>query len=269
MSDKVFLLGLGNQKCGTTWVHNYLEESPNFDGGFKKEYHIWDALDVPVKRGSRVSFPKAIRGSHAQRRRFLMQRCPQYYFNYFALRFRDGVTVTADITPSYSGLEKERLRFIRDGFAVRGIAVRPIIFIREPVSRIKSAVRYILDRNKHKQGIDLEGGDFRAALKQYYQSEHCRVRTNYAPAIEAATAVFGEKSLYIGVFESMFERTEIERMSDFMNVPLKPELSRKSVNKTRGTPENDPDLELAVKEAYRHVYDYCFKRCPQTQELWA
>ncbi len=47
-SNKTFLLGLGNQKCATSWLHKYLSQNTNFDGGFAKEYHIWDALDIPL-----------------------------------------------------------------------------------------------------------------------------------------------------------------------------------------------------------------------------
>ena len=43
-----FLLGVGCQKGGTAWMHRYLEASPQCDPGFRKEYHVWDALDLPV-----------------------------------------------------------------------------------------------------------------------------------------------------------------------------------------------------------------------------
>ena len=31
-----FLLGVGAQKAGTAWLHRYLEDSPQFDGGFRQ-----------------------------------------------------------------------------------------------------------------------------------------------------------------------------------------------------------------------------------------
>ena len=45
-----FLLGLGAQKAGTAWMHRYLESSPQCDPGFRKEYHVWDAVDLPSGR---------------------------------------------------------------------------------------------------------------------------------------------------------------------------------------------------------------------------
>lgn len=43
---KTFLLGVGCQKDGTTWVHDYLSTHRKVDMGFEKEYHIIDALHL-------------------------------------------------------------------------------------------------------------------------------------------------------------------------------------------------------------------------------
>ena len=53
-----FLLGLGAQKAGTAWMHRYLESSPQCDPGFRKEYHVWDALDLPSGRLARERIEK-------------------------------------------------------------------------------------------------------------------------------------------------------------------------------------------------------------------
>jgi len=59
-NDKTFLLGLGHQKCGTTWLHEYLDGYPFFEKGFAKEYHVWDYLDI-----------KALHDQHQKRKRTL------------------------------------------------------------------------------------------------------------------------------------------------------------------------------------------------------
>lgn len=267
MQERTFLLGLGNQKCGTSWLYQYLRQSPNFKGGFTKEYHIWDALDTPVKSDSRVSILSAVRG-RSRLRRYIMQNFNAYYFKYFAQLFDQDTTITADITPSYSGLGRERLSFVRDGFASRGVSCKPIILIRDPLSRIKSAVRYNLDRKNYREGIEDGVTDFRTALEQYYITDHCKLRTNYHHAIRAARDVFGEENLYVGIYESMFEAEEIEKLSSFMNVPTNLGMSKKYVNKTKGTPESHGNLELEIKRAYSEVYDFCFENYPQTRGLW-
>nr|WP_321525350.1 hypothetical protein [uncultured Cohaesibacter sp.] len=121
---KTFILLLGAQKCGTSWLHEYLKQSPRFGQGFSKEYHIWDALDIGILHGNRVDpvtlDTLASDQKVKQSQRFRMQNEEGYYFDYFTSLFTEDVTITADITPSYSGLKAERLRSIKQKFAERG-----------------------------------------------------------------------------------------------------------------------------------------------------
>ena len=43
---KTFLLGVGAQKAGTSWLHDQLNRRHDADFGFLKEYHIFDALEL-------------------------------------------------------------------------------------------------------------------------------------------------------------------------------------------------------------------------------
>ena len=67
-----FLLGVGCQKGGTAWLHRYLEGSPQCDPGFRKEYHVWDALDLPAGRLARERIEK----QGGQRAAFLARARP-------------------------------------------------------------------------------------------------------------------------------------------------------------------------------------------------
>lgn len=42
----IFLLGVGTQKSGTSWLYTQLQKSPETNMGLLKEYHIWDALFI-------------------------------------------------------------------------------------------------------------------------------------------------------------------------------------------------------------------------------
>ena len=44
--DRTFLLGVGAMKAGTTWLHDYLAASPQCQPGVRKEYHVFDSLDL-------------------------------------------------------------------------------------------------------------------------------------------------------------------------------------------------------------------------------
>ena len=45
---KTFLLGIGAQKAGTTWLYQYLSEHPNCDFTLGKEYHALNWFYAPA-----------------------------------------------------------------------------------------------------------------------------------------------------------------------------------------------------------------------------
>lgn len=45
-TKRIFILGLGHKKCGTSWLHKYLCQSDKFAEGFEKEFHFWDSKDI-------------------------------------------------------------------------------------------------------------------------------------------------------------------------------------------------------------------------------
>ncbi len=269
---KTFILLLGAQKCGTSWLYEYLKQSPRFGQGFSKEYHIWDALDIGILHGNRVD-PVTLDALASdqkarQSQRFRMQNDEGYYFDYFTSLFTEDVTITADITPSYSGLKAERLHFIKQKFAERGVVVKPVFLIRDPLRRIKSSVRFNLDRRHYKAGIVDGETNFTRALGQYYCHEHCIIRTRYDEIHKNAVEVFGKDQIYVGLYESMFTPAEIVRLSHYLGVEPKPDFARVKVNKTRNVVE-ETELDEAIRAFYSEVYDYCFEQFPATRLLWS
>lgn len=41
---KIFILGIGAQKAGTTWLYQYIKNSPKANLGQLKEYHFWNMI---------------------------------------------------------------------------------------------------------------------------------------------------------------------------------------------------------------------------------
>jgi hypothetical protein len=261
-----FILGLGHQKCGTSWVYNYLSQSPRFCKGIAKEYHIWDVLDIPLLAKNKVN--KVWFNCNAiQSARYAIQNNPNVYFEYFSGLYSSKNSIAADITPSYSGLKAKRLEQIQNGFKKRNVQVKAIILIRDPLSRIKSAVSFNLDRKNYNEGINNGELDFNNALEQYYKSEHCTLRTHYEAIITQAKKVFSEEHLYVGIYENMFTHNEVVRLSNFLGVDLKIEYAGVRVNKTFGIVDKT-NVDSTIKAYYADVYDFCFNNYPITQELW-
>lgn len=269
-SNNSFVLGLGFQKCGTSWLYSYLKQSGDFNGGDLKEYHIWDALDIPLLSYNKVKKPGYMRRIFDRNNslRYGMQNNNSLYFDYFESLYDNGATITGDITPSYSGLPVSRLENIVSEFKERDIICKSVLLLRDPVDRIKSAVRYNLDRKNYDEGIPLGEGDFIEALGQYYRTEHCTLRTRYDKTIENVRKVFDSENIYIGIYENMFDNDEIERISKYIGVNPEFDFARVRVNKTKSPTVNNDDIENDIKDFYSEVYEYCNEEFPVTKNLW-
>src|SRR3712207_7432819 len=141
-------------KGGTTWLHDYLASSPQCDPGYRKEYHVFDSLDLAeepwmlhriVERAQESL--QAIAAREPAEATFLHQAAmiadERVYFDYFTGLFaRDpAIRLTLDITPGYALLGAERLARIREAFGSRGVRTVAIFLLRDPVERIWSQIR--------------------------------------------------------------------------------------------------------------------------------
>ena len=124
--SKTFILGLGHQNCGTSWVYKYLCQSPHFSKGLVKEYHVWDALDIPLLKHN-MAKKAGLNSNPAESIRYAMQNNHGFYFDYFSSLYSKEYSVTADITPSYCGLEAGRLDIIKNEFKKMGVKVKALI----------------------------------------------------------------------------------------------------------------------------------------------
>ncbi len=269
-SKNTFILGLGFQKCGTSWLYSYLQKSSKFDGGDLKEYHIWDAIDIPLLSYNIVERPGLISSvlDKSNYLRYRMQTNNESYFDYFESIFSSTVNITGDITPSYSGLQKSRLSSIYSEFNEREIDCKAILLLRDPVDRIKSAVRYNLDRGNYDEGIKIGETDFLESLEQYYKTEHCTIRTRYNETIELVRGVFDEEDIYIGIYEEMFDSEKIDSMSNFVGIEPKYDFANVRVNKTKSATIVNHEIEEKIKDFYSGVYEYCNEEFPSTRNLW-
>ena len=285
-AEKTFLLGIGAQKSGTTWLHSYLDTFDEASLGILKEYHIWDALEVPEmahfdQRGGQSSLPtraqrrlRELLGLRTPSLQAQMQRDARAYFDYFAgLLEVDGASITADITPSYSVLSAGTLRKIRDGFAARGISVRSVFLMRDPVERCWSAVqmykgmegRDALARN---EGVDVSLDDI-DAFEAYIRTPQAWQRTDYRNPLTAMSEVFPEEATFIGTYERLFTQSEVERFSRFVGLPTKSEFMSHRVNSSSKKQAMDPSLREAAKRHFAPIYEFVGQNYPWIADAWS
>ena len=255
-----FLLGLGAQKAGTAWMHRYLESSPQCDPGFRKEYHVWDALDLPSGRLVR----ERIERQGGDRARFLHE--PEHYVDYFAGLLAGGARLTADITPAYAGLSAERLGGIRSSFEERGVRAVSVYLMRDPVERVWSAVRMDVRR----RGITTPGA-VENRLRAISDDDQYDRRGRYDAAIARIDDAFGRDRAFYGFYESLFDEPTLRDLCGFLGIDFhEPDLGRE----VNVSPKDDGDLAedtvRALVQRFAPVYEAVAARFPQVDlsALW-
>lgn len=262
----VFVLGVGAQKAGTTWLYQYLKACENTNMGDLKEYHIWDGLLQPEKFPEFVySNPQTCDANVTDLQREL-QADPQAYFRHFR-NLVENSEITGDLSPSYCGLSAKDFRFIRKQLRRANFRVKIVFLMRDPVERCWSASR-MFARNREMRGSP---GWTQEQLVDHFAQEfpsaHYQVRTRYEQTLQALDRAFPGKEVYLGFYENMFELANLQAVAKFLGVATRPDELERTRNASAGAvlPEN---LRKQCHDFYRSTYEYCWARFPQTRKLW-
>lgn len=262
-SERLFLLGVGAQKAGTTWLFDYLASSENVATNRIKEYHTWDGLlNIPSSRTRLITKEQGER-DFAAKIKYFLQQSPENYFNYFAYLLEgQSRQVTCDMTPAYSALNRATLLSIQRGFERRSITTKTVFLMRDPVERCWSAAR--MKGRNYTGNADVSDEQVLA----HALTAEAEVRTRYDRTIKELEAVFESSKIYIGFYEEMFELPQLTKLSDFCQVPTRPELAERKLNLSPKTRPLGEDTIKKITLEYRPVYEFVATRFPQAEKLW-
>jgi hypothetical protein len=278
MSNKQFILGVGCQKGGTTWLHNQLSQNRHVDMGFRKEYHVFDALHVKefawfmnqrLSKGEMLRHARRTGSVITQIRPLLksanFRKYPANYFKYFeALTRRKHITTVGDITPGYCALPVEVLSLIKSELEQSGFAVKVVFLMRDPVDRCWSAIRM-----KRRKSPELgQGASEQQQLREMFRAPAFQIRTQYENTVRNLDAVFEPDSIFYEFYERLFTPEAISRLKNFLNIP---ELNLDIGTRVNVSPkingEISDDLRREICEFYWETYEFCFGRFG-AEELW-
>ena len=266
-SDATFLLGVGAQKAGTSWLHDQLNRRKDADFGFLKEYHVFDALELEHFSSFRPKNPTPLKWRTWRRARFMEQ--PERYFDYFASRLKPShIRLTGDITPSYAGLSAQSFQRIKDAFKERGVQLRAVFIMRDPVERFLSQQRMQLrKRGLLKPEHEIEHLD-KASLKLLKRESP---RSDYPATLDALRNGFAESEIFIGLYESLFTAATHRELCWCLGIPEQiPDLSHR-VNASQATTSVPPELLHRLRRHFAPLVTAVQDRCPdlKVEEHWA
>lgn len=260
---KIFVLGVGAQKSGTSWLHSYISNNEKANMGFTKEYHIWDAVCSPLCTNFRVTRKSLLRFNKEKLLRYCMQNIPGFYERYFKyILSHHGISITGDITPSYAILSTKDLKMLKEKIQLTGASIKIVYLMRDPVERCWSAVRMGLRQKRNPENQEEK-------LRNSYQSEQYQFRTRYEVVCENLKHAFAQDELYFGFYETMFSEEEICRLSSFLDIPPVVDHRRTKVNVSEKTSCLSESLRQEVRNFYSDTYAYCKENFPEVERIWA
>ena len=266
LSPKIFLLGVGAQKAGTSWLHEQLNQRDDADFGFLKEYHILDAmfLDEFKSFHPQPTFPWKWRTW----RRYRFTQKPDRYFNYFAkLLKRQRIKLTGDITPSYGRLQPETFQWVREQFRQRNIKTKAVFLMRDPIERILSQQRMKLRKAGTLEPENEIDQLRKAAAKLSRQQSK---RSDYLSTLKNLKAAFGSDDLFVDLYENLFNKSTFQRLCDFLLIDyIQPDWCLR-VNQSRATTSTPDDILRTIGFSQRDTYQGVAQMCPELnlEQLW-
>ncbi len=271
MTAKIDFLGIGAQRAATTWLYRNLNRHPNIWTPPKKELHYFDrsprypspsylacgnpfirmfGLSSP-NREFKVRFVGGIWDALKTGDREVMDWTLGYYLGrvneewYLSLFEKGRGKFKGEITPSYSLLEPEDIRRIKDLFP----HLKVVLFLRDPVERAWSFVRFGW-KNR-----GLENIEDPEAVKRYIDSPAQSMRGDYADIIDRWSSCFPPHQFFIGFYDDVAARPR-ELISDiygFLGLEI-PEYKdednlRRKVNVSRSY-DIPPEIEYYLAKKY-------------------
>ena len=274
---KTFLMGVGAEKAGTTWLWCYLKNSKAVDiDDVVKEFHVWDVLTIDEYKFSKLVVGSEIitnkyEPTSLQYLQLKMMDNPSEYFYYF-IRKLENCHITGDFTPQYSALSDDTYNHIIDIFAQYDIQTKAIFLMRDPVDRLQSLVRmnFIIKR--------VYQPSYEAEISSML--DHCNSIGNlytgdYSTIVPKLDRVF-KSNVHYQFYENLFQDQSIKDICNFVNIPFhQPDYSfnphqhpdfNPHPNKT---PNALTELDRQhFEQQYKPIYDYMLKRFPEVKKLW-
>lgn len=259
----IFLLGVGAQKSGTTWLYETLNSQKNINFGLTKEYHIWDAKFHPL---GKLFLVKESVDSELNNLRKSMQTREGFYEDYFYSLINKKINITGDITPSYSLLDEDNFKTIKEKIEKKGFEIKVIFLMRNPVYRAWSAIR-MNRRNQEKKGKIISDDEFLKNFLKKIRVERTFERGRYDKTITSLEKVFDQKQIHYEFYERLFSYSAMESLASFIECSVINYDFSNFINSSKSLilPDN---LKKDAMFFFSDVYKFCFDKFPITKTLW-
>ena len=271
MAKKTFILGVGAQKGGTTWLSSELRKL-NVVFPFGKEGHVWSSVEKAKININPESIPLLL-----HKKKFVQQRIlasidnPDHYFDICDAVYLDRCSPISDITPIYCSLQKPTLCRIREGLLKKGFSVKVLFIARDPFSRAWSMHRMGIKRKLNRNPEEIEHALPENAHKNFlatHLSESQQVRTRYEKILPRLFDVFAPHEIGIFFYESLFAMDTYLSICNFLSLSAATPAFDNIRNKSTLVSKPPIEIQKVVVNSYKETYEYMGEAFPVVQTLW-
>jgi hypothetical protein len=244
--DKTFVLGVGAQKSGTTWLYDYLSQRGDVFMPRRKEMHYFDAKYRPdmtgAKRRGRLAewrMPKSASSSESL-------HDDQAYKEFFRKRVPEDVVFFGEITPTYALIGEKGYGKIRELFSKRRI----IFIMRDPVERFYSQTRMFKNKlkPKAKRRVDTDS----LAEHRRFMELSC-----YENTIRALEATFEREEIIYLFYETLFREESIRSLCLSLGMDYRPADFQAVVNSSGTRDPNPASIHERLLTKFEPTYQFC------------
>lgn len=276
MKEQKFIIGIGAQKAGTTWLANYFSHHPEILMSPIKELHFFDVQYRPdlcegferrmfrdfknfvkkIEYEDLVKKPGNRTKIDALYERAKMDGKITSYKNFFKRRVKEG-QICCEITPEYALLGV-------DGYkAIQSLSkdVKVIFLMRNPVDRFWSALRMW---NKKNPSIDLN-----QEIDKFLANAQFVERTEYDKTIQNVSKVFDSENMYVEFYENLFLPESLKKICSFSGITyIEPDFDKRV---HEGTPKDiDPEIRNKILHKFGYLYQWANEQYgSRLPESWA
>lgn len=274
-----FLLGVGAQKCGTSWLSDYLSSHPNttFSQNPTKEFHFFDDLNLPgrpwLQRRVRrllalINSSKSSNGEHHINNKEIRNKILKQselitstldissYLSFFRTKISEETILTGEITPAYATLSKRA--FIGTCQQIdRQYNLRVILILRDPLHRLWSGYgQFTKSKQKH---LSSSHPERITLLKAYLAKElQPRSRSDYIHAGNLIKLLPIDKVLVV-TYESLFTDSNMRLVCEFLGIDYHTPNFSRMVNATEAV-NGPPDELIDMSRSFlAEQYQFCKK----------
>ena len=247
VEEKVFGLGLGAQRCGSTWIGKYLSNHPDFCICSTKEMHIFDTIrrekEHPLlRKTTKKNNPKL---GDDQMDLVRISQGEKQYFEFFEERLEPSHRAFGEITPEYSLLGQRFLKIIGNSHE----NIRFFVSLRRPVGRYLSALTYY---GRKRPKFDIEKHYLKGLDKKLF----CHY-TRYTENIQNLLSVVPKEKIYFFFYEDLFNGTN-ETLFELCNhlkiSQIAPEEINLSLSKVVNNTTSTEEIRKPTHEEMKTIY---------------